>query len=131
MEAQTDQIEIDGEGWELECHPDVSRDFWIAHGTNPRNRGCIVSAYSKEALLKAIPVAREKQRMASIAIGMENAIVRAFKDVITSNMLDGFKGADDYAERQEKFAQLKQTCLQLWPWIFEEAPSRDAGKGGG
>lgn len=124
MTENKEQIEIDGEGWELESHPDVGRDFWIGHGTEPHNRGCIVSAYSKDALLKAIPQAREKQRMAAIAIGMENAIVRAFKDVITSNMVNGFKQADDFAERQEKFARLKAICAELWPWIFEEGEIR-------
>lgn len=119
-EGIVERIEIDGEGWELESHLDVSENFWIAHGTEPHNRGCIISAYGKDALLKAIPEAREKHRMRAIAIGMEHAIVRAFKDVLTSNQVHGFKQADDYAERQAAFASIRAACADLWPWIFEE-----------
>jgi hypothetical protein len=114
-----EQIEIDGEGWDIREEDTI----WIAHGTEARNRGCIISAHNRDALIKHIPEASEKHRMASIALGMEHAIVRAFADVITSNQRDGYKKASDYAERQEKFARLKELCTELWPWVFEKAKS--------
>lgn len=110
----SEQIEIDGEGWEIR----EEETIWIGHGTEPRNRGCIVSAYSRQALIDGIPHSREKHRMASIALGMERAILTAFKDVITSNRLDGYKKAEDYAERQEKLRQIEALCAELWPWVF-------------
>lgn len=114
-----EQIEIDGEGWEIREEDTI----WVGHGTQPNNRGCIVTAHNRDALLKGIPESREKHRMASIGIRMEAAIVQAFKHVIISNQEDGFKKADDYAERQQKFAQLKTICSELWPWVFDEKRS--------
>lgn len=115
-----EQIEIDGEGWEIERHEGDAPHIWTAHGLNPENRGCIVTAYNRDALLETIPKAREKHRISSIAIGMEHAIVRAFKDVLTSNMAHGYKKADDYAERQAAFASIRAACADLWPWVFDE-----------
>lgn len=116
----SEQIKLDGEDWEIERHVDVGPDFWTGHGTEAANRGCVVSAFSREALIKHIPIAREKHRMASRAMGMESAIVRVFKDAIDINLRSGYKGADDYAERQEKFAKIRAACADLWPWIFDE-----------
>lgn len=124
MKENAEQIEIEGEQWEIR----ESDTIWVGHGLEPYNRGCIVTAHNRDVLLKGIPGAREKHRMGAIAIGMENAIVTAFKDVITSNIVNGYKGSEHYADRQEKFAQLKVLCADLWPWIFdtkESAHDRD------
>jgi hypothetical protein len=118
----SERIEIDGEQWEIR---ETRTDIWVGRGAEPHNRGCIVSAHNRDALVKGIPGAREKHRMGAIAIGMEAAIVTAFKDVIKSNMAHGWRGSEHYAERQQKFAQLKMICADLWPWIFDERTARD------
>ena len=117
-------IAIDGEQWEIREEDTI----WLGHGAQPYNRGCIVTAHNREALIKGIPGAREKHRMGAIAIGMEGAIVTAFKAVIKSNIVNAYKVHEQYAERQAKFAQLNAICADLWPWLFDvEAAAREQG----
>ncbi len=116
MSETEEKIEIDGEQWEIS----LEETIWIGHGLEPQNRGCIVSAHNRDALINGIPDAREKHRMASVALGMENVIVRAFAELIASNQVNAYRKSEDYAERQEKLLQIKGICSELWPWIFEE-----------
>jgi len=117
-------VDIDGETWEIKQSLD---DFWIGNGTLPPNRGCIVSARSREALIAEIPKVRDRHEMAIWGLGMEGAILTAFKSVLEHDLRGRYLEAD----RREKLEKTQALCAEIWPWVFASAPASSEEPGTG
>lgn len=111
-EIKGETVEVDGEPWVIFQPLD---NFWMGYGGLPQNRGCIVSARSREELIDGIPKARTQHELGGMAIHMEGAIITAFKSVLDH----GLKFRLTPPERKAQLEQMKALCAEMWPWLFD------------